>query len=68
MVKQDQIGTTHYSKILDRNEVVKEGPSDEYYKLIGLESVIETSKPVEEKPARKKESTKVDTDDLKTLS
>jgi hypothetical protein len=41
MVKKEEIGTQHYSKILDRNIEIKEGPEDEWYRLIGLECVLE---------------------------
>lgn len=41
MVAKQHIGSTHYSKILNRNVDIKEGPSDDYYKLIGLECVLE---------------------------
>ena len=43
-IKKDQIGTTHYSKILDRNVLIKEGPTDDFYKLAGLSCVLEDEK------------------------
>ena len=43
MVKKSEIGSVHYSKILDRNITIKEGPSDDFYKIIGLQNVLEPS-------------------------
>lgn len=45
MVAKQHIGSTHYSKVLNRNVEVKDGPSDDYYKLIGLECVLEKEEP-----------------------
>lgn len=44
MIKKEFIGTEHYSKILDKNVSIVEGPSDDYYKIIGLEIVLEGQK------------------------
>lgn len=41
MVKQDQIGTVQYSKVLDCMIEIKEGLADQYYKSVGLGSVLE---------------------------
>ena len=45
MVKANEIGTVHYSKILEANVTIIDGPTDDYYKIIGLECVLETSTP-----------------------
>lgn len=56
MVKKDKIGSSHYSKVLDRMVIITEGPTDDYYKLIGLESVIE---PIKKEVEPKKEKAKL---------
>lgn len=41
MVKAEHIGTMQYSKVLDSMIEIKEGLADEYYKAVGLDSVLE---------------------------
>jgi hypothetical protein len=40
MVDRKYIGLTIYSKKLDRNFDIIDGPNDEYWKSVGLESVL----------------------------
>lgn len=40
MVDPNKIGTIVYSKKLDRNFEIIQGPSDEYWRCVGLESVL----------------------------
>jgi hypothetical protein len=68
MVKKEHIGTTHFSKILDRNIKIDDNPSDDYYRLIGLAYILEEEKKDEkkksfkEKVAEKVEAEKNDSD------
>jgi hypothetical protein len=56
-VKKEHIGSTHYSKILDRNISIREDMgSDDYFNLIGLGYILEEQKPTvkEPEPSKKK--------------
>lgn len=47
-LKKEHIGSTHYSQVLDRNVVIKEGASDCYYNLIGLGYLLEAEAKIQE--------------------
>ncbi len=49
MVDPSRIGTKEYSKVLKRNVDIVEGPSDDFYKLVGLEYVLIKDQPKKEK-------------------
>lgn len=41
MVKKEFIGTTVWCKTLQRNITINEGPTEEWFKLIGLSHILE---------------------------
>lgn len=57
MVDPEKIGTVVYSKLLDRNFEIIRGPSDEYWKSVGLESIL-----IQEPKREKLKFPKVDPD------
>lgn len=57
MVDPSKIGTSVYSKKLDRNFEIIEGPSDEYWKCVGLEFIL-----IQEPKKEKLKFPKVDPD------